>query len=178
VIKRYNNISLALGIPGIILQFVGRPMVMLGGNVLLGSLIIFIGTGLLMGGLAYYAMAKGRHPAWCLLALLSIIGLIVLACLSDESRDVDRGIRRKRRRREEYDEDEDDEEEDNRRPARSRRAQDESDDEPIEAVTAEPIVEVPKRVSCSNCQKALRIPGKLVGKKVKCPACGKSFVAK
>ena len=36
-----------------------------------------------MSGLAYCAKAKGRSAKWCLMGLLSLIGLIVLACLED-----------------------------------------------------------------------------------------------
>ena len=36
-------------------------------------------------GFAYYAKAKGRNPLWCLAAFLSLIGLIILALLKDES---------------------------------------------------------------------------------------------
>ncbi len=75
MIKQYNNISLAVGIPGLIVQLYGRFQGM--------PLVSIIGTVLFMVGLAYYAKAKGRNPAWCLMALLSIIGLIVLACLKD-----------------------------------------------------------------------------------------------
>jgi len=46
-------------------------------------LVMLVGTVLLIIGLAYYARAKGRHPAWCLMGFLSVIGLIVLACLKD-----------------------------------------------------------------------------------------------
>lgn len=75
MIKKYNNISLAWGIPGIVLQIAG--------NVIGELLVILVGTILLMVGLAYYAKAKGRSPAWCLMGFFSLIGLIVLACLKD-----------------------------------------------------------------------------------------------
>jgi hypothetical protein len=47
-------------------------------------LLGLFGTVLLLVGLAYYAKAKGRNPAWCLFAFLSII----LACLKDKAIDV------------------------------------------------------------------------------------------
>lgn len=77
MIVRYNNISLALGVPGIILQVVGR----------IGGMwpVLVLGTILLIAGLAYYAMAKGRSPAWGLMGFLSILGLAILACLKDET---------------------------------------------------------------------------------------------
>lgn len=78
MIAKYNNISLTCGIPGIILQIAGR---------LIGQPVVIIaGTVLLMVGLAYYAKAKGRSPAWCLMGFLSLVGLIVLACLKDCSK--------------------------------------------------------------------------------------------
>lgn len=73
--KIYNNISLGLGAPGIVLQ--------IWGNIIGQPIMLILGTILLMIGLAYYAMAKGRNPAWCLMGFLSIIGLIVLGCLKD-----------------------------------------------------------------------------------------------
>ncbi len=50
-----------------------------------GFLVTVLGTVLLLVGLAYYAKAKGRHPAWCLAALLSWVGLIVLGVLSGKA---------------------------------------------------------------------------------------------
>jgi hypothetical protein len=77
MIKKYNNLSLLLGAPGLVLQILGstsgQPPISL-----LGSL-------LLIAGLAFYAKAKGQHPAWCAFGLLSIIGVIVLACLKDKT---------------------------------------------------------------------------------------------
>ncbi len=88
MIKRYNNISLALGIPGIILHTVA--LIFLKANPqsgvgLLGLLISFAGTGLLIAGLAYYAIAKGRSGWWGLCGFLSWIGLIILALLKDQA---------------------------------------------------------------------------------------------
>lgn len=75
MIKKYNNISLAWGVPGLVIQTAGilcdQPLVMW-----LGSLLFLV-------GLAYYAKAKRQHPAWCLMAFLSIIGILVLGCLKD-----------------------------------------------------------------------------------------------
>lgn len=86
MIKKYNNKSFCFGIPGIILQIGGR---FIGGSTMeltaLNGVVILTGTALLIIGLSYYAKAKGRHSAWCLMAFLSIIGLIVLALLKDKS---------------------------------------------------------------------------------------------
>ena len=73
---------------------------------MLGLLVSLVGTGLLMAGLAFYALAKGRSPAWCLMGLLSIIGLIVLACLKDLAPEGKIG-RGKRRRDDDYEDEED-----------------------------------------------------------------------
>lgn len=84
MIKRYNNLSLAIAIPGLIIQVAGRFM-MAGPQATLGSLMTIVGTVMLLTGFAYYAKAKGRSPVWCLVAFLSIIGLIILALLKDKS---------------------------------------------------------------------------------------------
>ena len=93
MIARYNKLSLAWGVPGIILQIVGEIMrtsspqegvgKLLAGDPVIGFLVTLAGTVLLLVGLAYYAKAKGRSPAWSLMAFLSLVGLIVLACLKD-----------------------------------------------------------------------------------------------
>ena len=88
MISHYNKTSLKFGVPGILLQCAG--FVLRGSpddpNAL-GSLLLLVGGGLLIAGLAFYAQAKGRHPAWGLMGFLSIIGLIVLACLEDHATD-------------------------------------------------------------------------------------------
>jgi len=74
-----NNISLVLGIPGIVIQVAGK---------ITGLMPLTIaGSVLLIAGLGFYAMAKERSPAWGLLGLLSILGIIILAFLKDESID-------------------------------------------------------------------------------------------
>ena len=86
MIKEYNRKSFYFGIPGIILQIAGQLMRdSTGGITSLGSVISLAGTALLITGLVFYAKAKGRHPAWCLMGLLSIIGIIILALLKDKS---------------------------------------------------------------------------------------------
>lgn len=73
------------GVPGIVLQFVGWLMQgdTIPGGSPLGLVVQVVGTVLLIVGLSFYARAKGHHPAWGLMGLLSIIGLIVLAVLPD-----------------------------------------------------------------------------------------------
>ena len=59
MVKEYNNISLTVGVPGLVLQILGHFTDQ--------PLILIIGTVLLMISLAHYAMAKGRSPAWFLM---------------------------------------------------------------------------------------------------------------
>jgi len=210
MIKRYNNTSLAFGIPGILLQIVGRVMSLNLQTQVLGILIAIIGTLLLLVGFAYYAMAKGRNPAWCLMAFFSLIGLIILACLKDLAPEGDVGGRRNRqdrdyddeddrpRRRRRHDEDDDDFEDDDRprKEARAKSSRSDLDDkvivkpgkneqidaalvedEMLVAKLVEPIVPEDKFVTCSKCGKTLKVPGKLIGKKVKCAGCGEILSA-
>ena len=88
MIAKYNRLSFLFGVPGLVLQIAGN--VMRQGATptspsTLGVPLLVVGTALLLVGLALYAKAKGRHPAWCLLAFLSIIGLLILACLKDKT---------------------------------------------------------------------------------------------
>ncbi len=84
MIARYNNISLALGIPGLILQFVGLAISNANPeNQVVGMVITVTGVAMLTLGLAMYAKAKGRSPLWCVMGLFSLLGLIVLALLKD-----------------------------------------------------------------------------------------------
>lgn len=85
MIKRYSNISLAIGAPGLLLQSFAASYTWPPSLVLTGNLLLLAGTALLLAGLAFYAKAKGRHPAWGLFGLLSIVGVIVLGILPDRS---------------------------------------------------------------------------------------------
>ena len=97
MIKEYNTKSFIYGIPGVVLQTVGvfmvssyvMPRISSGTvgpepwQVLLGRLFCLAGIILLLVGLAYASMAKGRSGWWCLFAVIGIFGLLVLACLRD-----------------------------------------------------------------------------------------------
>jgi hypothetical protein len=205
MIKRYNNISLATGAPGFLLQVVGQVLRMDPGEQFLGLAVVGAGTALLLVGLAYYAKAKGQNPAWCLMAFLSLIGLIVLACLPDKAPDGRSGTRNKRKEVEDYDDDdddrprrkrgrvEDDEDDDSEqsrpRPRGTRRSSSrDPDEEDIDEapppgkqavseaiVVAEAVPPAHRLVNCAKCQKSLKIPGNVAGKKVRCPSCGEIF---
>ena len=82
--KKYNNISVALGLPGLLLQYVGAT-----GSSESAAFFTIIGSILFIVGLAYYAMAKGRSPIWAVMGFLSIIGLIILALLPENALQMD-----------------------------------------------------------------------------------------
>ncbi|OPX32293.1 MAG: hypothetical protein B1H09_00745 [Gemmatimonadaceae bacterium 4484_173] len=77
MIKKYNNISLAIGIPGIIVQAYGAMIE--------STPVLVTGAALLLVAFYFYTKAKAIHPAFCLLGLLSILGLIVLSVIRDKS---------------------------------------------------------------------------------------------
>ncbi len=84
--KALNRTSLIWGIPGVIVQTLGwiiangaqtAPLA------LVGSLLFFGGTGVLLVGLTYYARAKGHSAWWGLVGFFSCVGILVLAFLPD-----------------------------------------------------------------------------------------------
>ena len=91
MIKRYNNMSFVFGAPGLVIQAVGNVMLSTQPRSSLGIVLFLGGTLLLLTGFSYYAKAKGRHPAWCLMAFLSCFGVFVLAFLKDKSNQVGAG---------------------------------------------------------------------------------------
>jgi hypothetical protein len=76
MIAKYNNISLLLGIPGLVIQMAGA--------VKSNPALFVIGTILLITGFSFYAKAKGRSPAWGLFGLLSWVGILILALLKEK----------------------------------------------------------------------------------------------
>ena len=76
MIAKYNNISLLLGIPGLVIQMAGAVRSM--------PIVFVIGTILLITGFSFYAKAKGRNPAWGLFGLLSWVGILVLALIKEK----------------------------------------------------------------------------------------------
>lgn len=90
MIAQYNRRSLALGVPGLLLQTApifhdALPPHGEWVHVLTG-LMVLAGWVMLVVGLCYYALAKGYSKWLGLLGLLSCVGLIVLACLPDRTR--------------------------------------------------------------------------------------------
>jgi cytochrome b561 len=73
---------------GFVLQCVGGSVTAMSHSLpvtVLGWSIYLVGTALLLIGFSFYVRAKGRSPAWCLLALLSVIGWVVLILLKDRT---------------------------------------------------------------------------------------------
>jgi hypothetical protein len=97
VIPQYNTKSLLYGVPGLVIQIASIvPLQMaVSGHasapwiLALCAIGKWVGTGLLVAGFCYYAKAKGRNGAWGLVAFLSCIGLIILVCLEDKTKNKD-----------------------------------------------------------------------------------------
>ena len=83
MIAKYSRWGLAVGVPGLVLQIAGCFISQQ--QYVLGSVCMVFGTALLSIGLSYYALAKGRSPAWGCMTFLSIVGVLVLVALKDQS---------------------------------------------------------------------------------------------
>ena len=99
MIARYNRKSLAIGIPGLLLQIACTALPAFwvayatshGSEpphyLVLASLPgVLIGDVLLILGLCYYSKAKGYTALLGLLGLLSCLGLLILAVLPDKTK--------------------------------------------------------------------------------------------
>ena len=99
MIAKYNRKSLALGIPGLVLQtgcFFTSNLIAAkaksSGAAPSDSLALLLAAGTLVGavlliiGLGFYAKAKGYSALLGLLGLLSCIGLLILAALPDKTK--------------------------------------------------------------------------------------------
>ena len=100
MIPEYNRKSLALGIPGLLLQIGCQVAINLiaakakaGGGAAPPAALSFallagmlLGTILLITGLCYYAKGKGYSGVLGLLGLLSCLGLLILAILPDKTK--------------------------------------------------------------------------------------------
>ena len=82
MIAKYNRWSIVSGVPGLIL-LTAAGLTADREDVLtpLGKCFSLFGFALLLIGLAFYAKAKGRCPAWCLLPFLCSIGWVALTLL-------------------------------------------------------------------------------------------------
>jgi len=88
MIKRYNNLSFAFFIPGIILQITASVLLeKQSPPSLLAVFLLAIGSALSITGFAFYAKAKGQSPIFGVVGLAGVIGLVILALLKDKSGD-------------------------------------------------------------------------------------------
>lgn len=78
---RYTNQFILLGV---VLELAGR---LLWPGTAYGETACFVGSISFIIGCYYYAKGKCRSGYWCLLGLLSIVGLVILVCLKDRSRE-------------------------------------------------------------------------------------------
>jgi hypothetical protein len=83
MIARHKNASLAWGGPGLGLQVIGGAIV---SDTIVGLYLALLGTALLCIGLSYYAKAKGHHPLWCVVAIFSWVGMLLVAVLPDRTK--------------------------------------------------------------------------------------------
>ena len=83
--KRNTNIGVGIGL---VLQIAGNLLIgpedAVGAAPLIGLLLLFVGLGFFIWGCMSYSKGKGHHPAWGLLGLLSLIGLIILVLFPDK----------------------------------------------------------------------------------------------
>ncbi len=51
-----------------------------------GAILSFVGTAMVIVGIAFRALDKGRSPAWGILGLFSFVGVIVVAALPNRNK--------------------------------------------------------------------------------------------
>ncbi|CAN5831468.1 hypothetical protein BH09VER1_BH09VER1_47510 [soil metagenome] len=85
--KKYNRISLLLGVPGILLQFLPSALVEPGHDNDWTSAALLLGVVLFGTGLSFLAKSKGRSAWWGVLGILSVVGGLIIAILKDRSAD-------------------------------------------------------------------------------------------
>ena len=83
MIAKHNKTSLVIGISGVILQY--GSAVFLWDYSQIAFPGILLGTLLIAIGLAFYLKAKARSLAFLIIGIVPVIGLVVLALLSDHS---------------------------------------------------------------------------------------------
>ncbi len=82
MIRDYAKYTNQFVLLGVVLQLAGR---LLWSGTAYGETACFCGSVSFIIGCYYYAKGKGRSGYWCLLGLLSIVGLVILVCLPDLS---------------------------------------------------------------------------------------------
>lgn len=79
MIKKYNKLSLIYGIPGLLLQW----LIILPNGVC--KTIGLLATVSLIIGLSYHVKSIGWHPAWGLVGLFGLFGIIIVLCFKDKT---------------------------------------------------------------------------------------------
>ena len=64
-------------------MFCGNVIIYLLNGLAIGAVVLLVGDVLLFRAFYLYAISKERSPAWCLLALVPVIGLIALPYLEE-----------------------------------------------------------------------------------------------
>ncbi len=84
--KKAKKIGIVCAVPGLLIQLTG----MVTADTIREPEVVFwadaahlIGTIILLVGMGFYSKSKGRSALWALMAILSIVGVIVLAVIKD-----------------------------------------------------------------------------------------------
>jgi hypothetical protein len=82
--QQHNRLGFGLGLPGLLLLFAGSGLQAVPDvEPIIGLAIRALGSLLLIVGLYYVALYKGRNGAWALLGFIGCIGLLILLVLKD-----------------------------------------------------------------------------------------------
>ena len=83
-IKKYQNLSLLFGAPGLIMQITGMLVYEKTESKALALIIAMLGTIFLMTGLGMVAKSKGHSVFLGILGFIGVPGIIILALLKDK----------------------------------------------------------------------------------------------
>ena len=86
--SRVKRVSLSCGVVALGLQVIGRLIMLISGEPVVkfaGLFAVVFGFSGLITSIRFLALAKGRHPGWSALGLLSAVGLVIALCLRDRS---------------------------------------------------------------------------------------------
>jgi hypothetical protein len=79
MIKPYHDMALMFAIPGFMVQTYGV--------ITQQQQITLLGAFAYISGLGFFAKSKGWHPAWGLLGVFSLLGLIALQFFKDKTKE-------------------------------------------------------------------------------------------
>ena len=100
MIAKYRRKALVFGVPGLLMQVVSTAGIVLlnymaaraghAPDEWISNLLTvgyYGGTLVLIIGLCEYADAKGQSRIWAAFAIASVVGLVILLCLKDKTKD-------------------------------------------------------------------------------------------